>query len=84
VYELQQKINSLRLSLLQYVDKSPESLYTDIRNDNDLNSYYDLANSLVNILAVKNDSSTNNDNYNTIVYNRDFTTNDIGAGLAPA
>lgn len=84
VYELQQKINSLRLSLLQYVDKSPEILYTDIRNDNDLNSYYDLADSLVNILTVKNDSSTNNDNYNTIVYNRDFTTDDIGAGLAPA
>ena len=63
------------------VDNNSSTLFVDL---NENNSFYRVATALAKILKVKDATSTNNTGSNIIVYNGDFTADDVKGGVCPA
>lgn len=61
------------------VDNSSSSLFVDLPRSN---TFYNTATALAKILKVKDATDTNTD-HNTIVYNGDFTSNNVAGGVCP-
>jgi len=62
------------------VDNNSSTLFVDL---NENNSFYRVATALAKILKVKDATSTNNTGSNIIVYNGDFTADDVKGGVCP-
>jgi hypothetical protein len=61
------------------VDNSSSSLFVDLPRSN---TFYNTATALAKILKVKDATDTNTD-HNTIVYNGDFTSDNVVGGVCP-
>ena len=76
-------IDESRNKILEYSNVDPSSLLCDLPTTRD-NPLYNFAHALTAMLKVHNASSNNNNIYNDIICNKDFTTDDIGGDVAPA
>lgn len=76
-------IDESRNKILEYSNVDPSSLLCDLPTTQD-NPLYNFAHALTAMLKVHNASSNNNNIYNDIICNKDFTTDDIGGDVAPA